>query len=198
MRRPQLLLLLLTITLSLSSCSTTRTLATWEREGLAPKQYSKLIVYVSASTLATRSTIERTLAKQFTKKKLEAVAASDRIPDLLIDTFFMSTIQSSLASQNADLFLFINLGGITLTKVTQHTDFSKGGNVGTGMGTSGSYLKTLTRIENRLYDAVKGTLLMSVDTESDAGPNDNIEDVSEDLAAELISQFRKKAIFFPK
>lgn len=181
--------------LGVTSCSTTRTIATWESEGLAPTQYKKMVVYVSASTLATRATIERTLAKQFSKKNLESVAASDRLPTLVIDTFYISQIQSQLGSQNADLFLYVNLGGITLTKVTEagevspHTGFKTGG---------GSYIQTTTRIENRLYNAVKGTLIMSVDTESDAGPNHDIEDVAQDLAAELITKFKKKAIHFPK
>jgi hypothetical protein len=195
MKNSPLFLCILLLLIGVTSCSTTRTIATWESEGLTPTAYKKMVVYVSASTLATRSTIERTLAKQFSKKNVETVAASDKLPNLVIDTFYISEIQSALGSQNADLFLYVNLGGITLTQVTEeggvssHTGFKTGG---------GTYVKTLTRIENRLYHAVKGKLLMSVDTESDAGPQDDVEDVAQDLASELISKFKKKAIVFPK
>lgn len=184
---------------SLSSCVSTRTLATWEKEDIKPTEYTKLLVYCSAPTFATRSTIERIVAKDFTAQGLPAVAASDKLPEFRIDSVTSSkSLSTALSSIAPDVILHINVGGTAESVSTSSTTsmFNKpAGTFGNPANTTYERV-SLTKIENKLIDVKTGDLLMSVDTESSAAQMANIKDVAGSLSGELLSHFDGVAIKF--
>lgn len=179
----------------LSSCSGTRTLGTWEKDGLTPNKYSKMVVYTTAPTMASRSVLERSVAANFANKKMEAVAASDKTKDLVIDnSTSIAAAQSLLRSQGADLFLVITVGSSSTGSMTVKDYTAVNG--GVNSNNTKTVPTTLTRIESKLFSVESGELLMSVDTEFDDKGKDDYEDMGSELGSELVSNFKNKAIVY--
>ncbi len=179
----------------LSSCSGTRTLGTWEKDGLTPNKYSKIVVYTTAPTMASRSALERSVATNFAKKKMEAVAASDKAKDLVIDnTSSITAAQSLLRSQGADLLLVITIGSSSSGSSTVTNNNAV--NDGILSNDTKTIHTTLTRIESKLFSVESGELLMTVDTEFNDNAKYDYEDMAGELGSELVSKFKNKAIVY--
>lgn len=176
----------------LSSCSGTHTLGTWEKKGLQPSTYSKLVVFTNAPTIAARGTLERVVASKFANKRMDAVAASDDFPKMGMDTSTkISDLQPILSSGDADLLLIIFVGK------TAHSFKQK--------SKSAAVPTTVTKCESKLFNVKTGELLMTVDTESELSRDgvlnnfdgyEDYEDLANELGSELVSNFKNKAIAY--
>lgn len=193
MKKVVVLLSLFTFVLSLNSCVSTKTVATWEKEEIQPVQYKKLLVYCDAPSFASRSVVERKVAKEFTSYGLSSVTASDKLPKFSIDSVKnVQSLISSSASLGVDVFLHITLGGTSESIVSNTSTNMLDNKVSTS-----NYRVAYTKVENKLIDAKTGTLVMSIDTETNAHADvTNVEDVAGSLARELHSQLDGVAITF--
>lgn len=188
--KPVILSLLLLL-LSLSSCISTRTVATWEKEDIGPVNYTKLLVFCNASTFAARSVFERRIAKEFTAAGLTSVTASDKLPNLTVDSLKTpGSIVTSASAVGADALLYVTIGGTTEAIVSNTSTGLLDNKVSTSNQRTSS-----TKIESKLIDAKNGVLIMSVDTETNANADlTDTEDLAGSLARELKSQLGDAAI----
>jgi hypothetical protein len=195
MKQAHIIVVLLIFIFSVSSCISTRTLATWEKEDVKPTQYKKLFVYCDAPTFATHSVVERSVAKEFSSAGLSSVTASDKLPNFTKDSIKNPTsLISASASVDADVVLHITMGGSSESIVSNTST----GLLDNKVSTSNTRV-TYTKSENKLLEAKTGTLIMSVDTETNANADlTDIEDMANSLAKELRSQLGKVAIVFSK
>ncbi len=185
----------------LSSCHSTKTIATWEKEGLKPKVYSKMVVYCNAPTIATRSTIEKTIASYFTYSGMKSVSAVDKLPNFMKDSSGkLPPMRDALVPISADLLLVISQGNArefleTNSAVAAHSPAANGSSSFYGFNQD---VVSYSKMEHLLYDALTNELLMAIDTETDVAVGDHIGDMSTLLAKCLVREMDGRALFFVK
>lgn len=185
----------------LSSCHSTKTIATWEKEGLKPKVYSKMVVYCNAPTIATRATIEKTIASYFTYQGMKSVSAVDKLPNFKRDSLGkLPPMRDALDPISADLLLVISQGN---SREFLETNSATGVYSGNANGSGSFYgvyqdVVSYSKMEHLLYNALTNELLMAVDTETDVVVGDHIEDMSTKLAKSLVREMDGRALFFVK
>jgi hypothetical protein len=194
-----LLLLLVGTSTLISSCTTTNTIATWEKPGLEPREYSKLFVYVNASTIPKKSTLEFAIAQQFANAFLESVTATNVAPALVIDsTITFPNLRVIMDSIRADLLLIVDyekkdrplaVSTSTTVDVSVSTDewTPSHSSSSTNSGPTAGALAV-----SKLFD--KNGLLMIVETGSEVSDHANLRDVGKEIGKTLIREFDQHAI----
>jgi hypothetical protein len=183
----------------LSSCHSTKTVATWEKEGLKPKVYSKMVVYCNAPTIATRATIEKTIASYFTYEGMKSVSAVDKLPNFKRDSLGkLPPMRDALDPISADLLLVISQGNSREFLETNSAVRMYPGNLNSSLYGVSESVVSYSKMEHLLYNALTNELLMAVDTETDVVVGDHIGDMSILLAKSLVREMDGRALFFVK
>ena len=187
------LILLVFLANALTGCQTTKTIAWWEKKGLEPKTYSRMLIYVNASSLPKKATLEYAVGEAFTMHGIEVMTASDALPAMIIDsTTDLRSLRSQLDSIKADVLLQIDYDKITKTTTNVSVNFNYGWYGTPGMWDQGTQEGSVA--VNKLIDPADGSVLMIVETGRDIYEHASMSDVGFGLGRELVRQFKDRAI----